>query len=121
MSRPSFQFYPADWPDYTYWVQFCPMCPVAVPMAPACYAIFIDDVLAYIGQTSNLRARMRAHKIDIHKFILQSDSPWGTGDVRVKAHFGKKFGDWAMRELRLIRKLQPSRNSVGLCNRRVAR
>jgi len=69
----------------------------SLPPLPCCYCVYVDGQLVYIGQTNNLRERVAYHAGHC-KF------PAGFG---LKARFGDRYGDWAMRELRLIRRLSP--------------
>jgi hypothetical protein len=79
-----------------------------------CYAIYIGGSLVYIGQSGNLRLRFRRWgfcKRELDYFI----TPWGdvrVGDLKVKVAYSRKFGDWVMRELRLIRRLRPKFNKI---------
>lgn len=121
MKRPSFQFYPAEW-QKSRWVAIDGSNgPLGAPPVPACYVIYLDGVLSYIGQTIDLRKRMAAHKIDVCRYSSHTNTCWGQFDqVIVKAHFGVRYGDWAMRELRLIRRLSPPMNFVGSTRKRKA-
>jgi len=74
------------------------------PQFPACYVIQEDGVTVYVGQTTNLAARMRQHRCGLLREIK---------NPRIKVRFGFRFGDWAMRELRLIRRLRPRYNVQG--------
>lgn len=71
-----------------------------LPPLPCCYCVYVGSELIYIGQTSNLRDRFAYHRAN-------SKFPKG---FSIKARFGDRYGDWAMRELRLIRRLQPPMN-----------
>ena len=96
------------------WVSIDPDLLAVAPAAPACYVVYIDGRLGYIGQTNNLRRRMAGHGIDISRYSDSYRTPWGTArQIHIKANFGVRFGDWAMRELRLIRRLRPHLNCVG--------
>lgn len=92
-----------------------------VPAKGCCYVIYLDGVLTYIGQTGNFKQRMygyNIHRIEWGKFIK---TPWGVcSTIKIKVNYGKRFADWAMRELRLIRRLQPPANCVGSTKRRAA-
>lgn len=95
--------------------------PLGFPPLPACYVIYLDGVLSYIGQTTNLRKRIAGHKIDICRYSNHVSSVWGQyRSIRVKVNFGTRYGDWAMRELRLIHRLQPRLNCVGSVKQRGA-
>lgn len=85
------------------------------PSVAACYAVYCNGRLCYVGSTENLRDRMRGHGIEYARYSASINTPWGTFDsVKVKYRPFWKYGDWAMRELRLIRKLQPLFNRLGV-------
>lgn len=113
MKRPAFQFYPADWRG-TRWVTFdlqAGQC--TFPRKPACYAIYLDGDLSYIGQASDLAVRMSSHGLRLG-YGNSVMTKWGAfASVMVKARFASTLGDWAMREVRLIHRLQPRLNCVG--------
>lgn len=111
MKRPSFQFYPGDWRG-TRWVSF-DLGNCIFPRKPACYVIYLDGVLSYIGQASDLNKRISSHGIRLGygNSIL---TKWGSfRSVVVKARFADRMGDWVMREIRLIHRIQPPLNCVG--------
>jgi hypothetical protein len=75
-----------------------------LPDRPAVYAIYFDDPkrLQYFGSTINLRARM-------------ANSKWRKEEeeeVYLKYSESQRFGDWAMREMRLINRLAPPQNKL---------
>lgn len=114
---PSFQFYPGDWQG-SRWVCYDISNGDIIPRKPGCYVIYGDNELIYIGQAANVGIRILNHKIRLG-WGSSVITPWGNfKDVKVKVHFSVKYGDWAMRELRLIAKLQPKCNCVGTKNRR---
>lgn len=116
--RPAFQFYPGDWRG-SRWVTLV-VGEALFPRLPACYVIYIDGRLSYVGQAGDLAVRMSAHglRTGYGGAVL---SKWGQHrSVVVKARFSTLYGDWAMRELRLIRRLQPPLNCVGSVRRRGA-
>ena len=88
-----------------YW---SPWQPIEMPPVPACYVIQLDGKTIYVGQTLNLRSRFYAHGI---KPIGEGyKTAWGrlSGDfLGLKVKLGSKYGDWAMREARLVKRLQP--------------
>lgn len=116
MKRPAFQFYPADWRG-TRWISFDPATEV-FPRLPACYVIYLDGELSYVGQAADLAKRMSSHGIGCGyggSYLCK----WGAfKKIVVKVRFSTIYGDWAMRELRLIRRLQPPRNCVGSVRQR---
>jgi hypothetical protein len=83
---------------------------------PACYVIYFDGRIVYFGQTNNLSKWLTAgHGFRMSTASNSTVTKWVIPrSVKVKAHFGVKFGDWAMRELRLIRQLRPEFNISGL-------
>lgn len=118
MKRPSFQFYPADWRG-SRWVIYDPASPTLLPPRPACYAVYLDGALSYIGQTSDIRKRIYTHKINLARYSEGSSCVWGCFDeIIVKVRFGTRLGDWAMREHRLIHRLQPPLNCIGSTRKR---
>jgi hypothetical protein len=119
VKRPAFQFYPADWRG-TKWVAFNGSGCMYVPRKPACYAIYLDGVLSYIGQASDLAVRLSGHGIR-QGYGSSVMTKWGPfKSVVIKARFGDRMGDWAMREIRLIHRLQPPLNCVGAARKRSA-
>lgn len=111
MKRPAFQFYPADWRG-SRWVSFEGGM-LSVPRKPACYVVYLDGELSYIGQCSDLAKRLSAHGIRVG-YGGGTFTKWGQfRSVVIKARFGVRLGDWAMREIRLIHRLQPRFNCVG--------
>lgn len=73
-----------------------------IPSVPGCYAFLIDGKVVYVGSSNNLALRMRAHR-NCGKFPIES--------IELRIRPSKKYGDWAMIELRLIRRLKPVFNS----------
>ena len=109
---PAFQFYPKDWRG-SRWVSFTPD-DTNVPPLPACYVVYLDGKLSYIGQTTDLRRMWLNHKIEICRYSRAVQTPWGRHvDVLFKVRFSTRYGDWAMREQRLIMRLQPPMNCSG--------
>lgn len=84
-----------------------------IPPDGGCYAIYADGKLLYIGSTSCLVDRLRQWS---WKGISQLDGRWMTpwGDyfyLRIKVRRCNFYGDWATRELRLLRRLRPPGNT----------
>lgn len=91
------------------WQEFYPIDdPRATPPIPAVYVIYWSGEVVYVGSTVNLASRMKQH----------AASEWMNGppDIEVTAKFrgSSRFGDWLMREARLIRRLQPEFNRRGV-------
>lgn len=98
-NRSDGQFYMTIWSDYTNdWCSF----PFYFFDAPAVYAIYDGSKLVYIGSTTGLRYRLKAHRTGI---LRKLQNP------QIKYSFTKHYGDWLMREARLIRRLKPQFNS----------
>ena len=115
--KPCFKFYPSDWAG-SKWVVYDATTSL-LPRKPACYVIYLDGVMSYVGQTRDLSSRMSNHGIRAG-YGNSVFTKWGQfKEVIIKARFGDKYGDWAMRELRLISRLQPSLNCVGSSKWRV--
>jgi hypothetical protein len=119
--RSSGRWYAADWAG-SKWIVVDPTNLMSLPAAPACYVVTVRGVVVYIGQTANLRKRFYEHKF---RFGYSNNSilvPWGEcvpiGDLAVKVRHSDRYGDWAMRELRLIRRLQPEQNCHGSTKKR---
>lgn len=85
-----------------------------LPAKPCVYAVYFDDKLVYIGQTNSLSNRFAGHsfRYGYAKVII---TPWCEVEhktkINIKAKFSEKLGDWAMWEIRLIRKLKPFFNT----------
>lgn len=95
--------------------------PRATPAKGACYVIYLDGVLTYIGQTGNFKARLANYNIRPGYADCTILTPWGPcRSIKIKVNYGRRFGDWATREVRLIRRLQPPANCVGSTKRRSA-
>ena len=85
-----------------------------LPIKSCVYGVYFDDDLVYIGQTKNLRNRFNEHRFrySYGKTII---TPWQEVDsdveISIKVRFSERYGDWAMWEIRLIRKINPLFNS----------
>jgi predicted GIY-YIG superfamily endonuclease len=87
---------------------------LGLPRVAGVYAIYFDDELVYVGSTCDLANRFSEHAIRFgygHTII----TPWrdvpNTTQIHVKFKASKRLGQWAMDEIRLIAKLQPSLNT----------
>lgn len=110
------------------------------PAAAGCYVVLCDPkfdpvlgkppgtCVLYVGQSTNLRARFRQHALSVPQMPAKfrhlpypagfTSTPWGVFEnVRVKYRPSVRYGDWAMVELRLIRRLRPRFNSCPLAKR----
>lgn len=101
----------------TGWRKFDPADYQALPDAPVVYVFLVDERVVYVGETKSLRSRMRGYSIK-QAAGWGFFTPWGRAtNLTAKFAPSRKYGDWAMRELRLIRRLQPVWNIRG-CNKR---
>lgn len=81
-----------------------------LPRVSACYVIYVDGILSYVGQAENVRSRLGNH-LRIARYSSRIETPWGAFlDVTVKYRPSEKYGDFAMIERRLIRRLRPRFN-----------
>lgn len=91
---------------------------MSLPREPACYVIYLDGVLSYVGQSTDFAKRISMHGIR-PGYGNSIATKWGYfTSVVVKARFSSRYGDWAMRELRLIKRLQPPLNCAGSIRKR---
>jgi len=92
------------------------LCMHLIPQEPGCYAIYCDGEIVYIGETENLRARLsNGHELRGREYSAWVVTPWGSfKSVDVKFRLCRRFGQWAMIERRLIRRLQPKFNRRGV-------
>lgn len=107
------------------WREFDPLAHVDLPLnMPAVYAIYIDGELVYIGQTANLRGRFQTHHLR-PGYARNIITPWGdlpgSAKITAKAKPSRRYGDWAMIELRLIRRLRPRLNCTFVNSRHAKR
>lgn len=75
-----------------------------LPEWPCCYVVFIDGALVYVGQTENAKVRFSAHRA---KGVVRGIE---FSRVTIKLKLPRKYGEWAMTELRLIKRLRPLLN-----------
>jgi hypothetical protein len=85
---------------------------------PGVYVIFGDGVVQYVGSSKNIRQRL-AGRIPrtVYETPEQTQLPvrtiWGVfREFEIRIRYSTKYGDWLMRELRLIRRLKPLQNSA---------
>jgi len=90
----------------------------AIPREPGVYVFIRDRRVVYVGMSANLHARLAAYRprrrpvdydTDDHSPVLH---PYADGSI-LKISVSRRYGDWLMRELRLIRKLRPLHNLAG--------
>ncbi|MNL72991.1 hypothetical protein D3C87_1983930 [compost metagenome] len=72
----------------------------------------MDGILVYVGQTTNLRSRLSSHQIRL-TYTRSIHTKWGfCKALHIKVSPSRRHGDWAMRELRLIKRLRPVHNQM---------
>ena len=80
---------------------------------PGVYVFYdLSRKVLYIGSSAKVGNRVRGHYQIGYGSDVQTKK-WGTfDDIVIKVSYSRKYGDWAMRELRLIRKLKPLFNQL---------
>ena len=80
------------------------------PNVPCVYCVKLNDEIVYVGSTRRFRTRFYEHKFR-YGYAKDVILPWAEISINdtlsVKVSLSKKYGDWAMRELRLIKRLRP--------------
>jgi hypothetical protein len=84
------------------------------PNRACVYAIYFDNELVYVGQSTSLSNRFSGHAFR-YGYAKNIHTPWqdvsSSTKIDIKAKFSEKLGDWAMWEIRLIRRLKPLFNT----------
>lgn len=100
------------------WITIYPYYELAqLDPEPAVYVLYeIGKGVVYVGETSNLRARIHQHGFVLARYSnsYQSRQFGWIGDIRLKVKYSARFGEESMRERRLIRRLRPPFNFRGL-------
>jgi hypothetical protein len=98
----------------------------AFPKGPGVYVVYQNNVVAYVGSTTELSRRCRVYWFKYRNMAMYGErdpylgswrTPWGPvppGSIRIKVKRSRRLGDWLMWEYRLIRRLQPQQNRAGL-------
>lgn len=86
---------------------------VGLPSLPGVYVVILDGRAIYVGQSENIRLRfISQHRVKRTGNIVKT--PWGELPVkdtlRIKFKISRRMGDWAMWEVRLIKRLRPEFN-----------
>jgi excinuclease UvrABC nuclease subunit len=77
---------------------------IPLPDKPAVYVIYDGTQPVYVGSTVSLQNRFGMHK------QIMKDMNFS----HLKYSLSRHYGDWSMRELRLIKKLRPPMNKNGV-------
>ena len=111
---PAIQFYTGDW-NGSKWIKYdFDKSFWNISPHPGVYVVYGDGKIIYIGQSYDVKTRFLNHKIR-YGFTNNIITPWGFyRKIEVKIKYGVKYGDWAMIELRLIKKLRPPFNKTGI-------
>lgn len=83
---------------------------------PGVYVAIGDGEVQYVGSSRNIRQRLtgRLPRLHYSESGRVTRTVWGDfDDFQLKVRYSKKYGDWLMRELRLIRRLRPIHNAMG--------
>jgi excinuclease UvrABC nuclease subunit len=95
------------------WIEYDPLRLESAKNDPCVYCVKINGAVVYVGSTRRFRTRFYEHRIRCG-YAKNIILPWGEvnhdAELSVKVSFSKKYGDWAMRELRLIKRLEPKFN-----------
>jgi excinuclease UvrABC nuclease subunit len=95
-----------------------------IPAAAGVYVIYFGEEIVYIGQSNNMRARFARHNVR-YGYWREIITPWGeiSADISVtaKIRISRRYGDWAMWELRLIHRLKPKFNGTFVTKRSARR
>ncbi len=75
-----------------------------------CYALYFDGELGYIGSSVRVRSRISIYKIHYGYSTFIRTSFGDFRKVELKVFESIHFGDWAMKEIRLIHRLKPKYN-----------
>lgn len=85
----------------------------AIPRCAGVYVVFIDGQVKYVGSSWNLCERFTYYRIFRDGDAWQT--PWGrSANFNIKIKKTRRVGDWLMDEYRLIRRLKPVLNKVGV-------
>jgi excinuclease UvrABC nuclease subunit len=85
---------------------------------PGVYVIQCDDIISYVGSSTNLRDRIKTYQM--HYNTSAEDKPfytrkWGFWrHISCRIKYSERLGDWFMIEHRLIVRLQPPFNTRGV-------
>ena len=97
-----------------------------VPAVPGCYVVFSWGRVVYVGSTINLRARTSVYRTRERRRFVPYCDEWRGGQIRspwpnvpgesitIKYKATRRNGDWLMREWRLIDRLVPHMNTIGV-------
>lgn len=92
------------------WSEHNPLSLSGVANQPCVYCVKIDGIVVYVGSTRRFRSRFYEHKFR-YGYWKNIILPWcdiSLGqELSVKIKKSVRYGDWAMDEIRLIRKLRP--------------
>ena len=111
----------------TRWEEFDPTLPSSAKPAPGCYVIFVGGRAAYVGQSDNVRRRMKNHGMvnvcgpnhfDGQTLTPWGDFPWSFAPVTGRVRYSRRVGEHLMTEARLIYRLRPEFNRRGHRNGR---
>jgi excinuclease UvrABC nuclease subunit len=95
------------------WFKIDPFNVMTAPALAGVYVLLIDGKVVYVGQSTDLRSRLRSYRIR-HGYGRGFHCKWGAypsaDALTIKVKISQRHGDWAMWELRLIHRLRPELN-----------
>jgi predicted GIY-YIG superfamily endonuclease len=90
------------------WITFEFEDPAHLPHVTCCYVVISPERgPVYVGQTVNLRTRFKQHGFRWENNAWESHKRGTWTGLVFKRRVVQRFGDWAMHERRLIRRLRP--------------
>ena len=95
------------------WVRLSKVEAHHIPELSACYVVFSGKKVLYVGSATKLYSRLvHGHRILDGTIGYRKDA-CNPKKITVAYRPSVKLGDWAMVEIRLIKRLKPSLNGIG--------
>lgn len=95
------------------WSEHNPLPTCNLNNNPCVYCVKIDGKIVYVGSTRRLRSRFYEHKFR-YGYGKEIILPWRDVEydqaLSIKIKKSTRYGDWAMDEMRLIKRLKPIYN-----------
>ena len=86
------------------WLTVDPASASKIPSQACVYVIYKDGVPQYVGQTASLYMRLHTHRNASSRLFFRDPG------IIVKYSFNRRYGEHAMREIRLIAAIRPPLN-----------
>jgi predicted GIY-YIG superfamily endonuclease len=81
----------------------------SLPKIPGVYVLYRDNKVVYVGQSVNIRQRLKNHFAGSHSKHISNCTK---SKIKIKYRVNFRIGAWAMLEQRLIAKLKPEWNKT---------